>query len=65
MSFKIEKLLDGLELGEGPHWDVETQTLYFVDSNKGTIHSYVPSTKQHAKAPLGKNKLYLQHSNKP
>lgn len=59
MSFQIEKILDGLALGEGPHWDVETQTLYFVDSNNGTIHSYVPSTKQHAKAPLGKIKFML------
>lgn len=53
MAPKIERIVDGLELGEGPHWDAETQTLYFVDSNKGTIHRYTPSTKQYAKAPLG------------
>lgn len=54
MTPKIEKVLSGFELGEGPHWDVETQTLYFVDSNKGTIHRYTPATKQYAQASLSK-----------
>lgn len=53
MSPKIEKILDGLVLGEGPHWDVDSQNLYFVDSIKGSIHRYNPSTKQHTQALLG------------
>nr|WIF28780.1 luciferin-regenerating enzyme [Photinus signaticollis] len=36
-----------LKLGEGPHWDHETKTLYFVDSVENTFHKYVPSQKKH------------------
>lgn len=52
MPPKIEKLFDGLQIGEGPHWDVESQSLYFVDSSKGTICRYVPATKQLSEAAL-------------
>ncbi|XP_066159018.1 regucalcin-like [Euwallacea fornicatus] len=40
-------------LGESPHWDVKTQSLYFVDIIGKSIHKYTPSTRQHAKATLG------------
>lgn len=32
MSYQIEQIKDGQTLiGEGPHWDIATQSLYFVD----------------------------------
>lgn len=54
MSPKIEKLLGGFLLSEGPHWDVESQSLYFVDINEHSIHKYIPVTKKHTSAYLGK-----------
>ncbi|KAF5277414.1 hypothetical protein FQA39_LY06227 [Lamprigera yunnana] len=39
--------LSGFQLGEGPHWDEETQSLYFVDIIGKSVHKYVPSTKKH------------------
>lgn len=48
MSPTVELVLDcGCDLGEGPIWDSRTQTLYFVDINRSSIHTYVPSTKLH------------------
>lgn len=46
--------IPNLELGEGPHWDVETQSLYLVDIFGKSVHKYVPSTGQHTKAVFGK-----------
>lgn len=41
MSYKVEPLPDShAELGEGPHWDIATQNLYFVDINAGKILRY-------------------------
>ncbi|CAG9833817.1 unnamed protein product [Diabrotica balteata] len=50
----VERLeeISTTELGEGPHWDVETQSLYFVDLFGQAIHRYVPATRQHTKAVL-------------
>lgn len=45
--------IDTVELGEGPHWDADTQSLYFVDIFGTAIHKYVPATKQHTKAVIG------------
>ncbi|KAJ8918475.1 hypothetical protein NQ315_008172 [Exocentrus adspersus] len=48
---KVEKLnIEPLLLAEGPHWDSDTQSLYFVDLNGHGIHKYVPSTNEHTKA---------------
>lgn len=49
MAPVVEKIaeLGKFELGEGPHWDHETQTLYFVDTVEKTFHKYVPSLKKH------------------
>lgn len=57
MSSRIEKLLGGCLLGEGPHWDIESQSLYFVDINNHSIHRYVPATKTHTSAVLGKKQF--------
>ncbi|SPP88044.1 regucalcin [Drosophila guanche] len=41
MSYKVEALPDSYAgLGEGPHWDVARQSLYYVDLEVGVIHRY-------------------------
>ncbi|KAJ8944497.1 hypothetical protein NQ318_011755 [Aromia moschata] len=60
MSPKIEKVVDRtFELGESPHWDAETQTLYFVDINGHTINKYVPATKLHTHSYIGSNVSFI------
>lgn len=59
MAPKVERVTDipilqAGAVGEGPHWDVETQSLYFIDVFGKNIHKYVPSTGQHTSATLGK-----------
>ncbi|XP_050428277.1 uncharacterized protein LOC126838155 [Adelges cooleyi] len=48
----VERCTEPLELGEGPHWQQSTQSLYFVDLHKGSIHRYHPETKSHYKAVI-------------
>uniref|UniRef100_A0A146KRS8 Regucalcin n=1 Tax=Lygus hesperus TaxID=30085 RepID=A0A146KRS8_LYGHE len=44
---KIERLsIDGIQLGEGPHWDVKSQSLFFVDIRGPTLFKYTPATEQ-------------------
>lgn len=41
MSYTVEPLPDSFSgLGEGPHWDVETQSLYMVNLTAGIIMRY-------------------------
>jgi len=41
MSYKVEPLPDShAELGEGPHWDIASQSLYFVDIHVGKLLRY-------------------------
>ena len=40
-------------VGEGPHWDEETQTLFFVDIMQGNMHSWKYKTGQHTVRNLG------------
>lgn len=56
MSLKIERIAEGAELGEGPHWDAATNALYFVDIFGKTINRYRSATGQHTKATLAANK---------
>lgn len=51
---KIEAVLHGFQLGEGPHWSVDNQCLYFVDVLNYTIHKYVPATNKHTSVSFGK-----------
>ncbi|XP_058797119.1 regucalcin-like isoform X2 [Phymastichus coffea] len=44
MSITIEKVVDAVELGEGPHWDVTSQKLYYVDINGQKIMRLDPTT---------------------
>lgn len=38
-NYKVEEIpCPKLDLGEGPHWDVKTQSLYFVSLFEATIH---------------------------
>jgi len=40
-SYKVEPLPDShAELGEGPHWDIATQSLYYVDISFGKLYRY-------------------------
>ncbi|XP_023312824.1 regucalcin-like [Anoplophora glabripennis] len=61
MAPKVERIteIETVELGEGPHWDAETQSLYFVDIFGKSIHKYVPVTKKHTKAVIGTNHVSL------
>nr|XP_023014163.1 regucalcin-like isoform X1 [Leptinotarsa decemlineata] len=54
MAPKVERIeaVEPTELGEGPHWDEETQSLYFVDIFGKSIHKYVPSTNKHTSAVI-------------
>ncbi|CAH1130548.1 unnamed protein product [Ceutorhynchus assimilis] len=56
MAPKIEKIAEipNLELGEGPHWDAETQSLYLVDIFGKALHKYIPSTGHHSKLVFDK-----------
>ncbi|XP_037818666.1 regucalcin isoform X1 [Lucilia sericata] len=41
MSYKVEEIQGSLaDMGEGPHWDVASQNLYYVDINAGKILRY-------------------------
>lgn len=57
MSVVIERILEipVLTVGEGPHWDVKTQSLYLVDVIGHSVHKYVPSTGQHSYLVLRKS----------
>ncbi|KAJ8973403.1 hypothetical protein NQ317_006469 [Molorchus minor] len=61
MAPKVERIkeIETVELGEGPHWDEATQSLYFVDLFGKAIHKYVPATKKHTKAVIGTNHVTL------
>jgi gluconolactonase len=51
---KLERVVENCVLGEGPHWDVATQTLYLVDIGGKSILKYTPETGKVAKASVGK-----------
>lgn len=54
MAPKVEPVVESVELGEGPHWDVDSESLYFVDIFGNSIHKYTPANKVHTKAVIGK-----------
>lgn len=54
MSPIIEKVGESFYLGEGPHWDVQSQTLYLIDAFPKLIARYDPKTNTVVKAILGK-----------
>lgn len=54
MAPVIDIVTERATLGEGPHWDKATQSLYYVDIFGQTINKFVPSTSTHTKAKIGK-----------
>lgn len=54
MSVKIEKVASDLELAEGPHWDVRSQKLFYVDLLKGKIFRFDPKTNKTTMAHMSK-----------
>ena len=53
MAPVVEKVLDPVQLGEGPHWDTASQTLYYVDIEGKKLFKYVPATNEHTSVILG------------
>jgi len=43
-----------LQIGEGPHWDEKSQSLWFVDIFGHTVHNYTPGDNTHKVFPVGK-----------
>lgn len=52
MSVSVQKVTEPVLIGEGPHWDEDTQALYFVSIDEKAIHKYVPETGLHTKTHL-------------
>nr|BAB85479.1 luciferin-regenerating enzyme [Nipponoluciola cruciata] len=46
-------------LAESPHWDDETQSLYFVDIVGRSVNKYVPTTKTHTQLKFDKNPSFI------
>ncbi|CAD7091685.1 unnamed protein product [Hermetia illucens] len=58
MSYKVEKLPTApAHIGEGPHWDIETQSLYFIDAYRGMIRRYSYDEKREYAAKVGKENV--------
>lgn len=53
MTPVIEVVTNRVTLGEGPHWDIPSQSLYYVDILGQALHKYVPATNTHTKARIG------------
>lgn len=61
-NYKVEKIPGSkVGLGEGPHWDIPSQSLYYVDIYGGTICRY--SSKEHKvyRCKIGEFELSRQH----
>lgn len=55
MAYKVEQLPSPKNvLGEGPHWDVGSQSLYYIDIYGGTIHRYDYADNKTYTATVGK-----------
>ncbi|KAK9743822.1 SMP-30/Gluconolactonase/LRE-like region [Popillia japonica] len=62
MSIQIEIVTPKVTFGEGPFWDDETKSLYFVDVFDKAVCKYTPATKSFTKAQIpgvGSNVLKL------
>lgn len=53
MAPVVEKVCEPALLGEGPHWDAPSQTLYYVDIDGKKLFKYVPATKTRTAVTLG------------
>lgn len=46
-------------LGEGPHWDIERQSLYFNDIYGGTIHRFDYASGKTYNCKIGKLDIFF------
>jgi sugar lactone lactonase YvrE len=57
------KLLDPLiplcQLGEGAHWDSASSTVYWVDIEGRTVHSYAPHNREHRSWQVSKKVSFV------
>lgn len=56
-SYTVQAIQSNISsLGEGPHWDIARQSLYYVDLmvEKGTVLRYDPVADKTYKAVIGK-----------
>lgn len=58
MAPTVEPIGKPVTLGEAPFWDADSQSLYFVDIEEGTIHKYNHQTKKQFSAKPGKETNY-------
>lgn len=54
MGISIERVAENVHFGEGPHWDAESQSLYFIDLLEKSVHRYIPSSGKYTYAYVGK-----------
>ncbi|XP_071454559.1 regucalcin-like [Hetaerina americana] len=59
INAKVERIGPPLILGEGPHWDEETQKLYYVDIDGMAMWRYDPATGKNTKYELGEKTVSL------
>lgn len=50
---KVERIAPSCILGEGPHWDVDTQKLYYIDIDGAAVLRHDPSTGKNTKVVFG------------
>lgn len=63
-SCTIQQITPPLELGEEPHWDNETQVLYFVDVKGKDLFKYDPQSGDITSLHFGKyTALYNRKEN--
>ncbi|XP_046389173.1 regucalcin [Ischnura elegans] len=55
----VERIGPPLILGEGPHWDVDTQKLYYVDIDGMAMWRYDPQTGKNTKYEMGEKTVSL------
>lgn len=61
-SHKVEIISAPMQLGEGPHWDHDSQQLYFVDIFGKSVHRYDPALKTTTTVKFGKVNFFLYMS---
>lgn len=64
---KVTAVTPPVYLGEGPHWSVSEQALYYVDIPKQDVHRYHPDTEKHSKIHIegGYVSLAVPHADLP
>ena len=56
MEYKVEQVPSPISvIGEGPHWDIKRQNLYYNDIYGRTIHRYDYSENKVYTAKIGKH----------